>query len=249
MPKRAAPIDFGFDPAESPYHFVISIDTDAGQISISERFTWPDEEPNASAENGASAKATLNPDRWRRIATAAAETFNRRLAANKQPPGVWRTSGDTILAPYFGKEITLLFWAVEDADPTLIPNMLANWTGLAPEERWWLYTTINATSRYADFGKDRGWRKAIKIAFAENPAAAPPPSMLADYTPPVLPASASSAEACPQPKTSPAETGDEERTAHSTSISTGTSSRPRRQRRLWPAPSQITLPMPEDQTL
>ena len=77
------------------------------------------------------------------------------------------------MAPYFGKELTLLAWAIEDADPTLIPSMVANWLGLAPEERWWLYTTINATSGHPEHGRDRGWRKAIKIAFAENPAGAP----------------------------------------------------------------------------
>jgi hypothetical protein len=56
--------------------------------------------------------------------------------------------------------------------------MIANWTGLAPEERWWLYTTVNATSGHQDHGKDRGWRKAIKIAFAENPTGDLAPSAL-----------------------------------------------------------------------
>ena len=54
-------------------------------------------------------------------------------------------------------------------DESLIPNVIANWTGLEPEERWWLYTTVNATFTKVDVGKDRGWRKAIKIAFSENP--------------------------------------------------------------------------------
>jgi len=54
-------------------------------------------------------------------------------------------------------------------DESLIPNVIANWTGLEPEERWWLYTTVNATFTKAEAGKNRGWRKAIKIAFSENP--------------------------------------------------------------------------------
>ena len=58
---------------------------------------------------------------------------------------------------------------MEDIDESLIPNVIANWTGLEPEERWWLYTTVNATFTQAEAGKDRGWRKAIKIAFSENP--------------------------------------------------------------------------------
>jgi len=139
---------------------------------VSERFAWTVGD-DAEIERTSADKAILDGDRWRRIATTAAEVFNRRLAQAKRRPSAWHSEGETLLAPYFGKELTLLFWAVEDADPTVIPNMLANWVGLAPEERWWLYTTINATSRYAEHGKDRGWRKAIKIAFAENPASAP----------------------------------------------------------------------------
>ena len=54
-------------------------------------------------------------------------------------------------------------------DESLIPNVIANWTGLEPEERWWLYTTVNATFTRTETGKDRGWRKAIRIAFSENP--------------------------------------------------------------------------------
>jgi len=54
-------------------------------------------------------------------------------------------------------------------DESLIPNVLANWIGLEPEERWWLYTTVNATFTRVEAGKDRGWRKAVKIAFSENP--------------------------------------------------------------------------------
>ncbi|MDP2268269.1 MAG: DUF3780 domain-containing protein, partial [Deltaproteobacteria bacterium] len=63
----------------------------------------------------------------------------------------------------------LLAWAVEDMDESLIANVIANWIGLEPEERWWLYTTVNATFTRAELGKDRGWRKAIRIAFSENP--------------------------------------------------------------------------------
>ena len=57
--------------------------------------------------------------------------------------------------------------------------MIANWRGLAPEERWWFYTTINATRHgHTEHGNDRGWRKAIKIAFAENPIQLPPSALL-----------------------------------------------------------------------
>lgn len=87
-------------------------------------------------------------------------------------PGTVQFPGETrlgILTPHFGKELTLLAWSTEDMDDSLLPNIISNWLGLEPEERWWLYTTVNATFTKAEIGKDRGWRKAIRIAFSENP--------------------------------------------------------------------------------
>jgi hypothetical protein len=46
---------------------------------------------------------------------------------------------------------------------------LKNWQGLMPEERWWLYTMTNAASGHAVYGKNRGWRKAVRYALTENP--------------------------------------------------------------------------------
>ncbi|MGI8550613.1 MAG: DUF3780 domain-containing protein [Dehalococcoidia bacterium] len=175
--SRAGLLGFGFDPAESPYHFAALIPRDvAGAIIIEERLAWEEgktvvDEPAETARE-AHAKAILDPYRWSRIAEVARAQFNRRLKDDGKRASAWK-SGETLLAPYLGKELTLLAWAVEDADPTLIPNMIANWLGLAPEERWWLYTTINATSGHPEHGRDRGWRQAIKIAFSDNPASAP----------------------------------------------------------------------------
>ena len=118
-------------------------------------------------------KVTLDAYRWGRVAEAVAGEFNRRLRAGGNPAGRW-LKGETVLAAHFGKELTLLAWAIEEIDPTVLPSMLANWLGLAPEERWWLYTTINATATAtAPPDPGRGWRKAIRIAFAENPIDAP----------------------------------------------------------------------------
>lgn len=61
---------------------------------------------------------------------------------------------------------------MEDADPALIPTAIRNWSGLAPEERWWLYTMTNAATGHALHGRNRGWRKAVRYALTENPVAA-----------------------------------------------------------------------------
>ncbi len=176
MAKRRAraTVGFGFDPEQSPHHFAVVRDG-TGAIIVTERFVWGDA-ASEEAQTEPSPKAILDGYRWERIADAAAEVFNQRLHQEDLKPANW--GRETLLAPHFGKELTLLAWAVEDADPTVIPMMIANWAGLAPEERWWLYTTINATSGHPEHGRDRGWRKAIKIAFAENPTGGMPSSAL-----------------------------------------------------------------------
>ncbi len=168
--------DFGFDPGEAPYHFaVVTGKGESADVRIEERF-----EVDADATLGLrepNTKVVLDAYRWSRIADAARAEFNQRLDAHGRRPAAWRSS-ETLLAPHLGKELTLLAWAVEGADPTVIPNIIANWRGLAPEERWWLYTTVNATSGHPEHGRDRGWRRAIKIALAENPSTAATPGTL-----------------------------------------------------------------------
>jgi hypothetical protein len=168
--KTKALLGFGFDATESEYHFAVVMPRDARMhVTVEERFT-AGASADPEATRPAVAKAYLDTYRWSRIADVVRAQFNKRLRDAGLPTAQWKAGGETLLPSYFGKELTLLVWAIEDADPTLIPNMVANWLGLAPEERWWLYTTVNATSGRPEHGRDRGWRKAIKIAFAENPA-------------------------------------------------------------------------------
>lgn len=173
--QRTKTHDFGFVPDQSPYHFVIDTRLD-NLVLIVERYVWGNEV--AAKGRDIRLKAKLDEYRWSRIAEEAAEVFNRQLRLLGQKSASFRKHGETVLAPNLGKELTLLAWAVEDQDATIIPNIYANWAGLAPEERWWLYTTINATFTDPDLGKDRGWRKAIKIAFAENPVGELAPAAL-----------------------------------------------------------------------
>ena len=67
----------------------------------------------------------------------------------------------------------LLAWAIEDADPALIPHAIKNWRGFASEERWWLFTMTNAATGHALTGRGRGWRKAVRFALTENPVSSP----------------------------------------------------------------------------
>lgn len=167
--KKRQFIGFGFDPGESAHHFVVNISgEEQNPVIIEEQFEWNGED-NVAPLKAPIVKVELDHYRWQRIADAAKEQFNRRIRNAGFRSVTWKNREGNILAPHFGKELTLLAWAVEDIDESLIPNVIANWTGLEPEERWWLYTTVNATFTKADVGRDRGWRKAIKIAFSENP--------------------------------------------------------------------------------
>jgi hypothetical protein len=164
-------IGFGFDPGESAHHFaVIFPERDEDPVTIEERFAWNGEaEAIADDAKRPIVKAYLDRYRWGRIAEVVRGQFNKKIRSDGHRSVSWKTDQPNILPPHFGKELTLLAWAVEDMEESLIPNIIANWTGLEPEERWWLYTTVNATFTRAEVGKDRGWRKAIKIAFSENP--------------------------------------------------------------------------------
>ena len=44
-----------------------------------------------------------------------------------------------------------------------------NWEGLAPEERWWLYTMTVANTGQALIHRGVGWRKALRAALTETP--------------------------------------------------------------------------------
>ena len=173
---RPPTVDFGFDPRMSAYHFAHVVDRNGETVHVEERFATESDESDVDADEVRRPiiKAKLDAYRWSRISEPARAEFNRRMAQDGGRAARWRPA-ESLLAPHYGKELTLLFWVVEDADPTLIPNMVANWTGLAPEERWWLYTTVNATAGHPDHGRDRGWRKAVKIALAENPSAGATP--------------------------------------------------------------------------
>jgi hypothetical protein len=98
----------------------------------------------------------LSRDRWERILPAVTAEFNARLKAQGARRGRWRERGITPLSRLFGKELVLLAWAIEDADPRRVETAIANWMGLTPEERWWLYTMTNAATGQAISGRNRG---------------------------------------------------------------------------------------------
>ncbi len=172
--QRDRPRGFGFQPEESEHHFVVTIPgRRRDDVLIAEHLSFAPSGDYAPASLGVGMqdgklRVALARMKWDAIADPARVEFNRRLKKHGLPTARWKR-GDNPMARLLGKELTLLAWAVEDADPALIPTAVRNWQGLAPEERWWLFTMTNAATGHALHGRNRGWRKAVRFALTENP--------------------------------------------------------------------------------
>lgn len=168
---------FGFDPKQAVSHFLVNIPTSATlPVEISEHLSWkPDHihvHLNSERDDG-QVRCRLARAKWDEIAEVVRAEFNARLRKMGSKPGKWKT-GYNPVSRLLGKELTVLAWAIEDASPTLIPTAIANWQGLSPEERWWLYTMTAAATGNAVTGRNRGWRKAVRFALTENPVSTHP---------------------------------------------------------------------------
>lgn len=170
---------FGFDPDGSAAHFLVNIPAGSTvSVDISEHLTWDPDRVADSVHLGleqqdGQVRCRLPRAKWNEIAEVLRAELNARLKKEGRRPGKWRAGYNAISRP-LGKELTLLAWAVEDADPALIPTAIANWQGLQPEERWWLYTMTAAATGHCQAGRGRGWRKAVRFALTENPVTSRP---------------------------------------------------------------------------
>jgi len=165
---------FGFCARESAHHFVVSIPaSNREDVAISEHFTFDAVEGRSpptfgAGQNDGKLRSILARPKWDAIADELRVVFNRRLKEQGIKTGRWKT-GDNAVSRLLGKELTLLAWAIEDADPALIPTAIKNWQGLVSEERWWLFTMTAAATGHAMHGRGHGWRKAVRYALTENP--------------------------------------------------------------------------------
>jgi hypothetical protein len=168
---------FGFEPEESRHHFVVVIPKPTLEpVEISEHFTWDVSSGSspvtlASNEEDGQLRVRLARPKWDAIADAVRVEFNTRLRKEGKAPGRWMT-GANLVNRLLGKELVLLAWALEDADPSLAQVAVSNWLGLTCEERWWLYTMTAAATGHALNGQGKGWRKAVRFALTENPVGA-----------------------------------------------------------------------------
>ena len=200
VPKKSTGQGFGFRPEESVHHFLVTIPaSNREDVLISEHFIYDENEASspptfALGEMEGKLRVMLARPKWNEIADEVRVEFNQRLKKDGLPSGVWKTGANPV-SRLLGKELVLLAWAIEEADPALVPVAVKNWLGLVPEERWWLYTMTSAATGHAIQGRNKGWRKAVRYALTENPVTdvphQPPPVFELAMKPAVRPPEAS----------------------------------------------------------
>jgi hypothetical protein len=114
-------------------------------------------------------RVLLTHQQWHAIAHPVLQTFNACLKQKGAHAARWKL-GATLLSWDYGRELVVLAWGIEMADPSLIPIALRNWMGLVPIERRWLYTMVQRCPDAATLlGRGRAWRKALQALLTENP--------------------------------------------------------------------------------
>ncbi|MEA3435303.1 MAG: DUF3780 domain-containing protein, partial [Thermodesulfobacteriota bacterium] len=164
--KKQNILGFGYNPDLTDHYFLVTLPASRAKsvgIMISEHFEWQKPEKGkeiyTSLNNeNAHIKVILKRFMWDDIAEETKAEFNRRLRTYGIKPGKWKKKGQVHLERTLGKELVLLAWAIEECDPVLISTAVRNWLGLAPEERWWLYTMTNASTGHALNDRNKGWR-------------------------------------------------------------------------------------------
>lgn len=156
---------FGVPNDIDPHHFVVEIPAArASPVVITEQFGL------SGGSNGLAdslERCRLSQDAWNVIRKELERVLNDRLKEKKLAPSRWK-SGKNQVERLLGRELCVLAWAIEAAPKETILNAIRNWSGLKPEERWWLFAmaaSMTGTSQDVDIG----WRKALRVALTENP--------------------------------------------------------------------------------
>jgi hypothetical protein len=165
--ENRATVGFGCPVGVDPHHFVVDLPVGrTAQVVIAEAYGIK------ASLNGlpeVAERCYLERSKWTMISEEVKREFNERLRSKKMATSRW-TTGLNKVERLLGKELLVLAWAVESANPETVPNAIRNWIGLRPEERWWLYTVTAAATGGAEHS-DVGWRKALRFALTENPLA------------------------------------------------------------------------------
>ena len=164
MSDRPPTVDFGAPDTFGAH--VIRVEIAAARnepIIIVEDYGYRGEEGGIPRDED---RAILRRPTWSAISDIARREFNGRLKAAKMPTGRWHT-GTNLVDRLLGKELCVLAWAAETANPEQLPVVCSKWAALRPEERWWLFAmTVAEAVLPAD--SQRGWRRALFHALSDG---------------------------------------------------------------------------------
>ena len=165
MKAKHGTLGFGCPDTVDPHHMVVKVPRGRDEpVLLVEQFGL--RAGHAGAPD-ALERAVLDRAKWSAVADPVRRIFNERLKEKNLAPGKWAV-GENKIERLLGKELCVLVWAIEDSALELVPVAVTNWSGLKPEERWWLFTMTAAASGGVDDGAV-GWRKALRYALTENP--------------------------------------------------------------------------------
>jgi hypothetical protein len=167
--EKAKTVGFGAPSQFGAHVFRVQIpESRSASVTIVEDYGYRGEEGGIPRDEE---RVVLMRAVWSGIAEIARREFNDRLKAARVLTGRWQT-GSNLVEQLLGKELCVLAWAAETANPDQLPVVCSKWAALRPEERWWLFAMTVAEAGMPD-DTQRGWRRALFHALSdgEKPAA------------------------------------------------------------------------------
>lgn len=193
--RRTAPATLGFGVPDNsyPHHFIVQVPRGNkldDLIHVVEDF-------GTEADPGQSARVTrarITRRVWARVRQQLQHYLNLRLRARGVKTAKF-AAGDNQIDRLLGRELCLLFWALEGAgeDIATIDLVYHNWLAYSPEEMWWMFQQVAKGSGASD-SPIRGWRQAVRqilatpVSVADQEAAAPRRKKPEEAVRPPLPA-------------------------------------------------------------
>jgi hypothetical protein len=166
---KSATVDFGASVKFGAHLFRVEIPASrTASVVIVEDYGYRGQEAGIPREEE---RVILARRIWTMIADIARREFNDRLKAAELTSGRWHT-GTNLVDRLLGKELCVLAWAAETANPDQLPIIASKWAALRPEERWWLFAMTVAEAGLPEDAQ-RGWRRALFHALSDGEK--PPP--------------------------------------------------------------------------
>lgn len=166
MEKRY--IDFAYPAHDAaPHHFFIQQD----EKSFNLVECWGASSP------GRIVRARIDADVFKRIRSRLKDAMNSRIKGvnatlkggeKKMPAGNgWNRNDVTRIDRILGREICILFWALEGCPAGQEDAVIDFWQTYRPEEMWWIFIQADQDGRHYDTAP-KGWRAALPIIFQKN---------------------------------------------------------------------------------